>query len=151
MCRSAAFSFHFFSPLPSGLPRGSFCVGLRVPLESFDLSCCLYGFCRVEFPTLGVFLRSRQPADSQADRPAGESAAIPSVEVFYFRSGDPFHAAWGPLGPARHFLDLIFCVSGVFHSHFSSSCKSFSRLLSDLVFWCSFMQKIPSWLPAAKT
>ena len=74
-------SFHFFSPLPSDLPRDSFCIGLRMLLESFGLSCCLHVFCRVEFPTLGVFLRSRQPADPQADRPAGESAAIPSVEV----------------------------------------------------------------------
>ena len=91
-------------------------------LESFDLSCRLQVFCRVEFPTLGVFLRSRQPADSQADRPAGESAAIPSVEVVTCRSADPFRTAWGPIGPARHFLDLIFCVSGVFQLHFSTSC-----------------------------
>ena len=144
------FSFHFFSLLPSGLPRGSFCIGLRMLLESFDLSCCLYGFCRVEFPTLGVFLRSRQPADPQADRPAGESAAILSVEVLNFRSANPLRAAWGPLGPARHFLDIIFCVSVVFQAHFSSSCRSISRLLSGLVFWCSFTQIRP-WLQAAKT
>ena len=37
------------------------------------------------------------------------------------------------LGPVRHFLDLIFCVSVVFQSHFSGSCSSFSRFLSGLV------------------
>ena len=52
---------------------------------SFALSCCLHVFCRVEFLTLGVFLRNRQPADPQADRPAGEGAAIPSVEVSKWR------------------------------------------------------------------
>ena len=50
-------------------------------LDSFGFSFRFQVFCRVEFPTLGVFLRGRQPADPQADRPAGESAAIPSVEV----------------------------------------------------------------------
>ena len=52
---------------------------------SFALSCCLHVFRRVEFLTLGVFLRNRQPADPQADRPAGEGAAIPSVEVSKWR------------------------------------------------------------------
>ena len=120
-------SFNFLSPLPSGLPRGSFCIVLRMLLESFGLSCCLHVFCRVEFPTLGVFLRSRQPADPQADRPAGESAAIPSVEVCTSEVPTYFALLGGhlaqPLGPARHFLDIIFCVSVVFQSHFQVSVR----------------------------
>ena len=75
------------------------------------------------FRLLGVFLRGRQPADPQADRPAGESAAIPSVEVCTSEVPTHFALLGGhlaqPLGPARHFLDLIFCVSVVFQSHFS--------------------------------
>ena len=122
------FFFPIFSPLPSCLPRGSFCIGLRMLLESFDHSCCLHGFCRVKFPTLGVFLRSRQPADPQADRLAGESAAIPSVEVCTSEVLHHFALLGGhlaqPLGPARHFLGIIFYVSVVFQSHFSGSCSS---------------------------
>ena len=129
--------FFPFAPFPSRLPRGSFCTGLRMLLESSGLRCCLHVFCRVEFPTLGVFLRGRQPADPQADRPAGESAAIPSVEVCTSEVPTHFALLGGhlaqPLGPARHFLDLIFCVSVVFQSHFSGSCSSFSRFLSGLV------------------
>ena len=89
------------------------------------------------FRLLGVFLCGRQPADPQADRPAGESAAIPSVEVCTSEVPTHFALLGGhlaqPLGPARHFLDLIFCVSVVFQSHFSGLCSSFSRLLSGLV------------------
>ena len=89
------------------------------------------------FRLLRVFLCGRQPADPQADRPAGESAAIPSVEVCTSEVPTHFALLGGhlaqPLGPARHFLDLIFGVSVVFQPHFSGSCSSFSRFLSGLV------------------
>ncbi len=67
----------------------------------------------------------------------GESAAIPSVEVCTSEVPTYFALLGGhlaqPLGPARHFLDLISCVSVVFQSHFSGSCSNFSKFLSGLV------------------
>ena len=106
-------SLFFFHYLPSSEPHADGLVGLRMLLENFGLSCCLHVFCRVEFLTLGVFLRNRQPADPQADRPAGEGAAIPSVEVSkwrptscgvlanFFCSGATWHCSAA--------LDLILC------------------------------------------
>ena len=89
------------------------------------------------FRLLGVFLRGPQPADPQPDRPAGESAAIPSIEVCTSEVPTYFALLGGhlaqPLGPAPHFLDLIFYVSVVFQSHFSGSWSSFSRFLAGLV------------------
>ena len=73
-------------------------------LESFGLSCCLHVFCRVEFPTLGVFLRRRQAADLQADRPAVEAAAIPSVEFLTFEVLTHFALLGGHLALLGIFL-----------------------------------------------
>ena len=86
-------------------------------LESFDHSCCLHGFCRVEFPTLGVFLRRRQPADPQADRPAEESAAIPSVEFLTFEVPTHFALLGGHLALLGIFL-ISFSVTPEFSSWF---------------------------------
>ena len=80
MCSAAAFSFfHFlaFSEPPAEgliLARGCF---WRVSVSDVVFMFSVES----NFQLLGVFLRGRQPADPQADRLAGESAAIPSVEV----------------------------------------------------------------------
>ena len=91
----------------------------------------------LNFRLLGVFLCGWQPADSQAGRPAEDSVVIPSVVVFTSEVLTYIELFGGrlpqTLGPVRHFLDLIFCVSVVFQSHFSGSCSSVSRFLSGLV------------------
>ena len=90
-------------------------MGLRMLLESFDHSCCLHGFCRVAFPTLGVFLRRRQAADLQADRPAVEAAAIPLVEFLTFEVPTHFALLGGHLALLGIFL-ISFSVSPEFSS-----------------------------------
>ena len=138
MCSSAAFFFFPFSPLFRAACQGAHSALACGCCWRVSVSDVVFMFSvESNFRLLGVFLRGRQPADPQADRPAGESAAIPSVEVCTSEVPTHFALLGGhlaqPLGPARHFLDLIFCVSVVFQSHFSGSCSSFSRFLSGLV------------------
>ena len=82
MCSAAAFSFFHSLAFSEPPAEGLILHWLADAAGEFRSQMLSSGFLssRISDPS-GVFLRSRQPADPQADRPAGESAAIPSVEV----------------------------------------------------------------------
>ena len=88
--------FFPFAPFPSRLPRGSFCTGLRMLLESFSLRCCLHVFCRVEFPTSRSFPMRSAARGSPGHQACGGECCYSLSRSFYFRSTYVNRAAWGP-------------------------------------------------------
>ena len=88
--------FFPFAPFPSRLPRGSFCIGLRMLLESCSLRCCLHVFCRVEFPTSRSFPMRLAARGFPGHQACGGECCYSLSRSFYFRSTYVNRAAWGP-------------------------------------------------------